>query len=1044
MSEFKKPETSSTVQQCSPKLIVDIIDNSALADIPTKLLTSNLNVPDFQNIPAIQKQTLSLTNRKIVRSRLRIKKHFQKWRQERSKLLAAIVDNPLDIRPYAELTILGNRYTGLLDTGASISCIGGTLASKFIKDNEEFKPLSCSVRTADGKSQQIIGRLTTTVCFKQHEKEISFYIVPSLSQPLYLGIDFWKAFDLLPHCLLQNEISALDDPLLRPLSDKERQQLEATVKLFPSFAKKGLGRTTVLSHSIDVADAIPIKQRHFPVSPAIERIMYEELDRMLELDVIEESNSAWSSPVVLVRKPGKVRLCLDSRKVNAITVKDAYPMPFIDGILSRLPKAEFISSLDLKDAFWQIPLDPKSRDKTAFSVPGRPLYQYKVMPFGLCNAPQTMSKLMDKIIPAHLRREVFIYLDDLLIVSDTFERHLSTLRELASQLTKSGLTINVEKSKFCLKQVQYLGHIVGHGTIATDPEKLSAIVDFPVPRSVKQLRRFLGMTGWYHKFIKNYASIASPLTDTLKQKRKFEWSDEAQKAFELLKKQMCEAPVLHSPNFDAEFFLHCDASHTGVGGVLVQLNAEGNEVPIAFMSKKLNQSQRNYSVTEKECLAAILAIKKFRAYIEGQKFTIVTDHASLKWLMSQTDLSSRLARWALRLQGFTFEIKHRKGSQNIVPDALSRTFTEDLASMDLDQFIDLEADSFRSIEYEALVKQVKQNENKLPDVKVVNNIIYRRMEHATGDRIADDMVWKIWLPKDVIPIALRLAHDHPLASHCGINKTLERLRRYYFWPNLVTDVRAYINSCEICKCTKHPNHTLRPTLSKTGESQRFFQKLYVDFLGPYPRSKSGNIGVFVVLDHFSKFPFLKPVKKFTADAILKYVEEDLLHCFGVPEVVVSDNGVQFKSHAFNNLLRKYNISHSYTAVYAPQGNASERVNRSVIAAIKAYISPSQNNWDEQLSKICCSLRSSWHSAINITPYKLTFGQNMITNGSTFKLLKNLEMLEDRSVCFNREDSFNIEREKAITTMRKQHQRNENNSQWVKRSIDATFPKAISR
>lgn len=364
------------------------------------------------------------------------------------------------------------------------------------------------------------------------------------------------------------------------------------------------------------------------------------------------------------------------------------------------------------------------------------------------------------------------------------------------------------------------------------------------------------MTGWYHKFIGNYTTIASPLTDTLKQKKKFEWSEEAQKAFEFLKKQMCEAPVLHSPNFETEFCLHCDASHTGVGGVLVQLNTEGDEVPIAFMSRKLNQCQRNYSVTEKECLAAILILKKFRAYVEWQKFTIVTDRASLKWLMSQTDLSSRLARWALKLQGFSFDIKHRKGSQNVVPDALSRTFTEDLATIDLDNFIDLNADSFKSSEYEELIRQIQQSGSKLPELKVVDGKVYRRIEHATDDRICDDMIWKIWLPKYMIPIALQLGHDHPLALHCGINKTLEILRRYYFWPNLVPDVRTYINNCEVCRCTKHPNHSLKPILSKTGETQRFFQKLYVDFLGPYPRSRSGHVGVFVVVDHFTKFPFL--------------------------------------------------------------------------------------------------------------------------------------------------------------------------------------------
>ncbi|KAH8350098.1 hypothetical protein KR084_011774, partial [Drosophila pseudotakahashii] len=239
---------------------------------------------------------------------------------------------------------LGKNVSGLLDTGASISCIGGSLAKEIISDQSSLKPLRCAVKTADGQSQEIIGKLTTEVIFRNKMKEISFYIVPSLTQNLYLGIDFCVNFDLLPSCLTDISVLALEDPLLRPLSSE-------------LFSENGLGRTSVLAHSIDVAEATPIKQRHYPVSPAIEKMMYEELDHMLSFGVIEESNSAWSSPVVLVRKPGKVRLCLDSRKVNSVTVKDAYPMPFIDGILSRLPKAEFISSLDLKDAFWQSPLE---------------------------------------------------------------------------------------------------------------------------------------------------------------------------------------------------------------------------------------------------------------------------------------------------------------------------------------------------------------------------------------------------------------------------------------------------------------------------------------------------------------------------------------------------------------------------------------------------------------------------------------------------------------------------------------------------------------
>lgn len=278
------------------------------------------------------------------------------------------------------------------------------------------------------------------------------------------------------------------------------------------------------------------------------------------------------------------------QEVNSFTEKSAYPLPQISGILSRLPKANFITSLDLKDAYWQVPLEEKSREKTAFTVPGRPLYQFKVMPFGLCNAASTMSQLMDKVVPPHLRNEVFVYLDDLLIISPCFESHLEVLREIALQIKRAGLTINVNKSHFCMQRVRYLGHIIGDGGIRTDPEKIAAIKQFPVPKNLKSLRSFMGLCGWYRKFVPNYASLSSALTDAMTTKRKFHLGEEALQAFEILKLKLSESPVLHSPDFTKPFFIHCDASKTGVGGVLVQLSAEGDECPIAFVSKKTEQS----------------------------------------------------------------------------------------------------------------------------------------------------------------------------------------------------------------------------------------------------------------------------------------------------------------------------------------------------------------------------------------------------------------------------------------------------------------------
>lgn len=562
------------------------------------------------------------------RSTLRLRKFWKSVLDNRNLICSAIINDipASDIRPYATIELFGEKVSGLIDTGATVSCIASDLARKILFENKQkFKRFRVNINTADGTPHIALAKLKTFITFRGVTKQVDFLIIPTLSQNMYLGVDFVRTFglasDLFEDSKILGVVNELNDcSLIGTLNPSQLGLLKSAIAMFPSYSKEGLGRTSLVTHVIDVGSSKPIKQRFFAVSPAIEKMLFEEIDRMLALGVIEESQSAWSSPVTLVVKPGKVRMCIDARKLNSVTVGDAYPLPLIDGILSRLPKAKYITSLDLKDAFWQVPLDEGSRDKTAFTVPNRPLYQFVTMPFGLCNSAQTMCRLMDKTIPAHLRNRVFIYLDDLLLITETFEEHLALLREVSCCIRRAGLTINVEKSKFLMSEVRYLGHIIGHGTIKVDSDKVIAIESFPLPKTVKQLRRFLGMCGWYRRFLKDYASMTTPLTDMLRKSRSFVWSNEGILAFEKLKSSLVSAPVLHSPDFKRPFSIQCDASSYGVGAVLVQRSDEGDEVPIAYMSHKFNAAQRNYTVSEQECLAAVLAIRKFRAYVEGMEF----------------------------------------------------------------------------------------------------------------------------------------------------------------------------------------------------------------------------------------------------------------------------------------------------------------------------------------------------------------------------------------------------------------------------------------
>ncbi|XP_061396726.1 uncharacterized protein LOC133332344 [Musca vetustissima] len=474
------------------------------------------------------------------------RERYKRRRRIRQEIASATLFEGEDNRLYTKLHINGEEIEGLLDSGASVSCLGKNCLSFVERAGLEIKHFHSFIKTADGSPHKIVGRVTTNVKFRKQEHPIIFYLVPSLSRELFLGVDFMKRFQMFAQVdgLSLQEVSLCGEPEIsdvnsHSLSEEQRVRLQIVKDKFPCFTKYGLGKTKAEVHSIDTRDATPVKDRHYPVSPAVQKLMYAELDRMIELGVIEESESPWSHPVTLVRRGEKNRLCLDARKLNALTVKDAYPLPHIEGLLSRLGDTYFISSVDLKDAFWQIPLDPSSREKTAFTVPGRPLYQFTVMPFGLCNAAQRLCRLMDKVIPGALRDRVFVYLDDLLVVSPDFDTHMGLLEQVAGCLAKAGLTINVTKSKFCFKELRYLGYIVGGGKLKTDPAKVETIVKFTYPKTAKQVRSFMGTAGWYRRFIADFATIAAPIFETLKKGKRFTFTEEAKVAFDKLKQALC-------------------------------------------------------------------------------------------------------------------------------------------------------------------------------------------------------------------------------------------------------------------------------------------------------------------------------------------------------------------------------------------------------------------------------------------------------------------------------------------------------------------------
>jgi transposase InsO family protein len=464
----------------------------------------------------------------------------------------------------------------------------------------------------------------------------------------------------------------LDQKLLH-LCTTQREQLKELINenktLFPDVPT----RTNKIFHDVDIGDAIPIKQYPYRMNPVKKEYLQKEIEYLLENDFIEPSNSSWSSPCVLVPKPDKTfRMCTDYRKLNAVTKSDSFPMPRIDDCIDKIGHTKYISKFDLLKGFWQIPLTDRAKECSAFVTPNG-LYQYKVMPFGMKNSPATFQRLINMIINGLENCDA--YIDDVIIYNDTWEEHLTTIRKFFDRLSAAQLTINLNKTEFCKAHVQYLGHIVGQSQVKPIDVKVKAISDFPVPSCRKQLMRFLGMAGYYRRFCHNFSIIAEPLTNLLSTKSKFVWSDKCQQAFNKLKAILGNTPVLLAPDFDKSFKLAVDASDIGIGAVLLQEDDNGIDHPVCYFSKKLNKHQCNYSTIEKECLALILALTHFEVYISSSAvhpIIVFSDHNPLTFIDKVRCKNQRLLRWSLMLQEFNIEIRHIRGKDNIIADALSR------------------------------------------------------------------------------------------------------------------------------------------------------------------------------------------------------------------------------------------------------------------------------------------------------------------------------------------------------------------------------------
>ena len=835
-----------------------------------------------------------------------------------------------------------------------------------------------------------------------------------------------------PAAKLPKHLEELYQASIDGLTRAQQTQVCNLLSEFPDVFSQGpqdLGRTDLVQHRIDTRDASPIRQPPRRLPLAKQQDASKAVEDMEKDGVIESSSSPWASPIVLVKKKdGSTRFCVDYRKLNSVTRKDSYPLPRIDDTLEALSGATWFSTLDLKSGYWQVEVHPSDREKTAFST-GKGLWQFKVMPFGLCNAPATFERLMEKVLAGLPLTVCLIYLDDILVPGRTFEDHIKNLRLVLLRLREAKLKLSPKKCILFQRKVKFLGHIVSEAGVATDPEKLQAVHAWPRPSNVSEVRRFLGLCSYYRRFVPNFADLAHPLHQCTEYTQIFNWNDELEKSFASLKRALTEAPVLCYPDQEADFVLDTDASAHGIGAVLSQIQ-KGEERVVAYYSSTLSRPERNYCVTRRELLAVVKSVQHFHHYLYGRQFTVRTDHAALKWLLNFRNPEGQIARWIERLQYYNFQIEHRPGAKHGNADALSRrpcladsckhcnnleakeqssgdnfTMEEDCPTTDAPKAVRRvswqavpfwSSDHLQKAQLEddtigPIAKWLKKSQVRPPWSSIASRNETTKMYWAQWDSlclkdgvayrlwespVGDSTVWQLLLPKKLRAEVLHQLHDSETSGHLGISKTLKRVQERFYWVGCNQDVKHWCSSCDACASRKGPPRAVRAPMAQYNVGAPM-ERVAVDVLGPLPESESGNKYLLIVADYFSKWTEAFPMGDQEATTVAEILVREVISRFGVPLSLHSDQGRNFESTVFSEMCRLLGVKKTRTTPLHPQSDGMvERFNRTFEAQLSKFVDQHQSDWDEHVPLLLMAYRTASHETTGVTPAKMMMGRDL--------------------------------------------------------------------
>ncbi|GBG89159.1 hypothetical protein CBR_g48866 [Chara braunii] len=640
-------------------------------------------------------------------------------------------------------------------------------------------------------------------------------------------------------------VSAVGEPVKMP------PEIEGVVAKYPNLFEEPTGvikREVVRAIESIPGSSIP-KGRIYRMSPSELDELHRQLKELVEKGWIRPSVSPYGSLVYFVPKKneGTLRMCIDYRGLNAIIVKNREPLPRIDDLLDRVQGCRFFSKIDLKSGYHQIAIRPEDQHKTAFQT-RYGLYEFVVMPFGLCNAPGTFQHAMNRIFHDYLDKFIIVYLDDILIFSKTVEEHVAHLDKVLSLLRQHMFNINSEKCEFGRTRVLYLGHEISAEGLKPDDAKVASIRDWPRPQSVTEMRPFLGMTGYYRTFVKNYSIVVAPLIDLTRLDTPWEWTNECEAAFRHLKHALTHYEVLKLPDPNKPFIVTTDASQYGIGIVLVQ--QEGPKLRLVeYMSKKMLSQKLATSTYEKELYAVYKALTHWRNYLLGRFFILRTDHQTLRWMRTQSALFDALKRWIEVIEQYDFDPRYPKGEYNKVVDALSRRpdfsgalITEFDVTDNVNQSL---VEAYREDQFMSEIIRRPQAKDKKTsaEFELVNGLPF--LEKAGNKRLC--------VPNSESLRSLFLGECHDATGHFGYKKTAANLLQRFWWPTMMRDAQLYVETCQVCQRDKPRTQAPLGLLKPLPIPERPGESLSMDFMDTLVTSKSGMRHIFVIVDRFRKY-----------------------------------------------------------------------------------------------------------------------------------------------------------------------------------------------